>query len=356
VRLAFTHAFCWPEVQRGGERLLHELAGAMARRGHTVTILSSASTRRTSVEDGVRVVRLRHPAVTDKMTEEHWFGKHVFWPLLRGRYDVVHSLGIDDAAASIVAARVHPRRRTVLTHLGIPSREHYQDDPDFHWHEFVARHIDVFGCMSRYAARTLETDYGRAAALTPGGVHLERFAVSRRRSEHPTLFYSGALTEPRKHLDDLLAALAILAVDVPEVRLRLAGSGDPTALIAAAPPAARDRVDVVPNASPELSALYGEAWATVLPSEYEAFGIVLVESLACGTPIVVCDHAAPPELAQPGVGVVAPPRDPAALADACRRAFDLVREPGIEQRCRAAAAPYDWDTGVAPAVEALYTG
>jgi hypothetical protein len=71
---------------------------------------------------------------------------------------------------------------------------------------------------------------------------------------------------------------------------------------------------------------------------------------------VVCDDSAPPELAQPGVGEVATPRDPASLADACRRAFALVREPGIEARCRAAAAPYDWDTGVAPAVEQLYTG
>ena len=87
---------------------------------------------------------------------------------------------------------------------------------------------------------------------------------------------------------------------------------------------------------------------------------MLVESLACGTPVVVADHSSLPELAQPGVGVVArigePPGNPAALADACAKALALAREDGIRERCRAAAEPYDWDGAVAPMVESLYLG
>jgi phosphatidylinositol alpha-mannosyltransferase len=374
MRVALTHVYCWPEVLRGGERFLHELSGALARRGHDVTILSSASQPGTAVEEersegppaeghaaesgvtrghGVRVVRLRSPRGSG-LAQEKRFGRAVLVPLLRGRFDVVHSLGIYDSCASIVAARVHRRRRTVYTHLGIPLRSYYEQQPDFAYHRFVARYIDVFGCMSRHAAAMLEEGFGRTAALTPGGVHLHRFTMSRRRAERPTLLYSGAITEPRKHVDDLLEAVAILSRDLPDVRLRLVGQGDPSALLAAAPPAARERTEVLPPVTSGLSDLYGDAWATVLPSVNEAFGIVLVESLACGTPIVVCDHSAPPELVQPGTGAIARPRDPASLAEACAQALARSREPGIEARCRAAAEPYDWDTRIAPAVEALY--
>jgi rhamnosyl/mannosyltransferase len=89
---------------------------------------------------------------------------------------------------------------------------------------------------------------------------------------------------------------------------------------------------------------------------YEAFGLVLLESLACGTPVVAADHSALPELVAPGTGVLSPPEDPGSLAEACRRALELTREPGITERCRAAAAPYDWDTALAPHMEAVYEG
>ena len=45
---------------------------------------------------------------------------------------------------------------------------------------------------------------------------------------------------------------------------------------------------------------YGRAWATCLPSRYDSFGMVLVESLACGTPLVTTTEGAPQELVQPG--------------------------------------------------------
>jgi phosphatidylinositol alpha-mannosyltransferase len=353
LRIAYTSVYCWPDVVRGGERLLHELSRSMARRGHDVTVLSTSSQPGDSVEEAVRVVRLPTPPGEGGQVE-YAFGRRLLRHLVRGHYDVVHSLGPADASASIIAAGMRRRRQTVYTHLGIPIRSYYEQQPDWRWHRFVAKHIDVYGCMSHHAARLCEEGFGRRAALTPGGVHLDHFTTSPRRAEQPTLVFAGALTEPRKHVDDLLDAVAILAGRRPDVRLRLLGPGDPSALLAAAPDEARSRTEVLSPDSSDLTEVYGTAWATVLPSVSEAFGIVLVESLACGTPIVVCDDSAPPELAQPGVGEVAAPRDPASLAAACDRALDLVQQEGIQGRCRAAAEPYDWDRSVAPMVEALY--
>jgi phosphatidylinositol alpha-mannosyltransferase len=352
VRVALTHPYCWPEVRRGGERLLHELGGALARRGHDVTILSSASDPGRTVEDGVRVVRLPAPRGSG-LRQELRFSRTVLPSLLRERFDVVHSLGPGDACASIAAARVR-RHRTVFTHLGIPIREWFAERADFRHQRFIARYADVYTCLSQHAATTFQSGFGRRAKVTPGGVRLASFEPTTSRAPQPTLLYSGSLDEPRKQLGDLLQALPIVARSQPDVRLWLSGPGDPSELVASAPAEARERTERLPLGTPDLSPVYGEAWATVLPSKWEAFGLVLLESLACGTPVVAADHASLPELIEAGTGALAAPEDPASLAEACLTALELATQDGIVDRCRARAVPYDWDAGIAPLFERLY--
>jgi glycosyltransferase involved in cell wall biosynthesis len=102
---------------------------------------------------------------------------------------------------------------------------------------------------------------------------------------------------------------------------------------------------------------YGRAWVTCLPSTHDSFGMALLESLACGTPLVTTTHSAPQELVDAGVtGELCPPQDPAALADACLRGFALARRPQTVAACRASAEPHDWDAGLAPLCERLYAG
>jgi phosphatidylinositol alpha-mannosyltransferase len=359
VRLALTHTYCWPDVRRGGERFLHELAGSLARRGHAVSIISSARRPGRAVEDGVDVIRLPGPAGTG-IRQELRFGRTVFPPLLARRFDAVHSLGPGDGASSIVAAQLVRRlgqpRRTVFTHLGTPLRSYYEQQPDWRYQRFIAQHVDVYGCLSDHAARAFAEGFGRRPARTPGGVRLARFAPAAARASRPTLLYSGTFAEERKRVPDLLEAVALLSQDEPSVRLWLSGPGDPAPLLAAAPRAARERTEVLPLGTPDMGGIYGRAWVTVLPAVYEAFGLVLLESLACGTPVVAIDHAGPPELVANGTGALAAPEDPRSLADACRRALSLSREPDIADRCRAAAAPFDWDAALAPRMEALYDG
>jgi glycosyltransferase involved in cell wall biosynthesis len=359
VRLALTHTYCWPEVRRGGERFLHELAGALARRGHDVSILSSARNPGRAIEDGVDVVRLPSPRGSG-IRQELRFGRTVLPPLLARRFDAVHSFGPGDAASSIVAARllrgVRQHRRTVFTHLGAPLRSYYEHQPDWHHQRFIARHVDVYGCLSDHATRAFVDGFGRRPTRTPGGVRLARFAPAKERAAGPTLLYAGTFAEERKRVPDLLEAVALLSEDEPDVRLWLTGPGDPAPLVAAAPRAARERTEVLPLGTPDMAAIYGRAWVTVLPSVHEAFGLVLLESLACGTPVVAADHGGPPELVTPETGALAAPEDPGSLAEACRRALELSRQPRIVDRCRAAAAPYDWDSELAPRMEAIYEG
>lgn len=338
-----------------------ETARALARRGHAVTIITSGYEGiGTRTDNGVTTEKLRR-RFDDAERHQLWFGPRIAARLLRGRFDAVHAMMPSDALAAI-ATRPIARHRVLYEELGVPSIEWWREPmpgrpplKDRPVRHLVARYVDVYGCMSRHALAEYERLFGTGrGALVPGGVDLVRFRAGPR-AEEPTLLYSGVLDEPRKGVAVLLEALALVAEDVPDVRLWLSGPGETDRLLSAAPAAARDRVEVLQLGDPlDQAARYSAAWVTVLPSVFESFGLVLVESLACGTPIVVADHAAPPELARPGVGFVTSPGDPASLADGLRSALVLARNPDTPERCRAVAREYDWNR-LAAHLEVLYT-
>jgi phosphatidylinositol alpha-mannosyltransferase len=355
VRVAITHAYCWPEVRRGAERIINEVSASLAGRGHEVTLFTAGRARGVDRPDGVRVVRLQR-AFSATHRHERDFGIRLVPRLAARRFDVVHSLGPRDAVAGL-RARSLRGHRTVYWNMGVPERAWWDSIPEGSAHDRIVRDVDVYACMSRYALDFLERDYGRTGTLLPGGVDLERFTRGVARDERPTLLFSGALSEPRKGAAVLLRAVPLIARAVPDVRVWLSGPGDADALLAAAPPTAVDHVEVLDLGDPQQQAdRYARAWATVLPSENEVFGLVLLESLACGTPLVGADNAAIPELCRPGVGVLSRLGDHESLAAACVEALELSQRSGIEDACRAVAAPYDWRTGIAPLLEKVYAG
>jgi glycosyltransferase involved in cell wall biosynthesis len=360
VRIALTHAFCWPEVRRGAERFLPELAAALARRGHEVTHFSAAWDSGRSLERGVDTVRLRR-RFKSQYRHEADFGRRLLPRLAAAHFDAVHSLGRHDAVASIRAARLRrDGRRTVITDLGLPDPVWWRQQGRLQARAAarVVADIDVYSAMSQTAVDHLAANYGRRdGVVVPGGVDLAAFVPAAEREPRPTILFSGAVTEPRKGVHVLLQALALIAASEPDVRLWLSGPGDARALLAGAPSAARERTELlgVGDASAQHER-YGRAWVTCLPSTHDSFGMALLESLACGTPLVTTTHSAPQELVDVGVtGELCAPEDPPALAAACRRGLALARRPQTAAACRASAEPYDWDRGLAPLCERLYT-
>jgi glycosyltransferase involved in cell wall biosynthesis len=360
VRIALTHAFCWPEVRRGAERFLPELAAALARRGHEVVHFSAARQPGREHARGVETVRLRR-LFSEQYRHEADFGRRVLPRLAAERFDAVHSLGRHDAVASIRAARLRrDGRRTVFTDLGLPDPVWWRQQGRLQARAAarVVSQIDVYSAMSQTAVDALAAGYGRGdGVVVPGGVDLTAFAPAPEREAAPTLLFSGAIAEPRKGVAVLLEALPLIAEAEPEVTVWLSGPGDAAPLLAAAPDSARPRVRALGLGAIDGQAeRYGRAWVTCLPSTHDSFGMALLESLACGTPLVTTTHAAPQELVDPGVtGELCPPHDPAALAAACLRALALTRR-GDEtaRRCRESARAYDWDAGLAPLCERLY--
>jgi glycosyltransferase involved in cell wall biosynthesis len=355
MRLALTHAYSWPEVRRGAERIIRELSLALVARGHRVTVLSAG--RPIGRERGPATI-LRTPRFSQNaVRHERLYGAAITPLLAAGRYDAVHSMGPTDALAAIRASRVH-HHRTIYTQLGLPFHWAWDNDPHRAAHERVVADIDVYGCMSRHALQALEDEYGRTGALTPGGVNLKQFVPAKQREAKPTILFSGAVSEPRKGAHTLLAALPLIAAEEPEVQLWLSGPGDASKLLSEAPAEARARTEVLPLGDPDGQAeRYGRAWVTSLPSKWDSFGMVLIEALACGTPIATSTHSALPELVDPGVtGALCEPDDPVSLARAVIECIALSRRSETAEACRASAAPYDWLTGIAPDFEKFYAG
>ena len=270
-------------------------------------------------------------------------------------FDVWHAFGTADAAAAATLSRVRDIT-SVYMDLGI-SEKHWRDRrPDRRLYDVVLRHIDRYVCYSEAAAASVRRDYGRRVDVIGGGVDMRAYRPVGTRNPTPVFLFPSTVDDPRKNFPLLLVAFGLLRHRRPDAELWHVGPGNAAAVMEAAPAAARGATRSLGVVAPEeLIDLYGRTWVTVLPSRGEAFGMVVVESLACGRPAVVLADAGPAELVPPGTGFASEPT-PDALAEALERALELAELPGTEEACRAAAEPYDWRHGIVPKVEALYRG
>src|SRR4051794_11705189 len=367
MRVALTSVHCWPDVRRGGERYVHELAAALTRAGHDVEVVSTGAApgRGTELDVPVRRLPVRsaprrfYPPPWSDLAVEAAFGAqtavHVLPAAVAGRVDVWHATSTGDGAAATVAGRLRPRLATVFTDHGFPARRSRDARPDRRLHRQVVRGIGAYVCVSAAAASYLQSDFGRTAEVVPPGV---RFDAHRPAARHPrpVLLYAGSLVEERKGLPLLLEAVALLRASGPELDLWLCGQGDARPLLDAAPPAGRVAVTRCgPLSDEELRTAYAQAWVTVLPSRAESFGMTVVESMASGTPaVVLTDGGGPAEIVDSPAGGRRAGAPPEARAGGCAGALELAQQRGRVDACGARAREFDGDIAVVPAMEGVY--
>jgi glycosyltransferase involved in cell wall biosynthesis len=156
-------------------------------------------------------------------------------------------------------------------------------------------------------------------------------AADQRRVSGQILFVG--IVRQAKGLDVLFQALRELRRVQPTIRLKVVGDpfyrsyrqeadrlGDLAKELGVA-----DCVELVGKKSPaETAQLMAESQVVVLPSRRESFGTVLIEALACGTPVVATRSGGPEDVVTPSVGKLVPPDDSAALA---RALADVLGEP-----------------------------
>jgi glycosyltransferase involved in cell wall biosynthesis len=343
-RVALLNPCYWPEVRRGSERFARELAdGLLARGGRPTLITSHPGRPRRAVEDGLRVIRLPRPPqrwLVRRGYESYLTHVPLSYLALRSDdYDVAHALYPSDALA---AARWRTRtgRPAVLSYMGIPTRRWL--DAARGRRRVLTRAAD--GCdavvvLSEFAANEYRQSVGGEVRVIHPGVDLRRFRPAAARAEEPTIVCPAAVEEPRKHVALLLDAFALVRERVPEARLVLSRPRDPGAPARAglhADAAGVQWRDLDDQRS--LARAYGEAWVAVLPAVDEAFGLVLVEALACGTPVVGYAGGGIPEIVdRDGIGRLFERLEPDALAGAILDTLEVAGEAATAGRCRAHA-------------------
>jgi len=215
--------------------------------------------------------------------------------------------------------------------------------------------------VSEKARQFMVEHVGGDAVLIPNGVDCASFSGDQTLPGYPrsgaTLFFIGRIDEPRKGLPTLLAALpAILAVH-PDLEVLVAGPGDVEEVEASLDDELRPHVRFLGLVSEEDKVrAFHSADIYVAPHlGGESFGIVLLEAMASGTPVVASDLEAFRLVLEDGRdGDLFPTGDAGALAEVVN---ELLANPGRRQELtelgRARAAQFDWPV-IARDVERVY--
>jgi phosphatidylinositol alpha-mannosyltransferase len=218
----------------------------------------------------------------------------------------------------------------------------------------VIEKIDAGIAVSESARRVVVEHLGRDAVVIPNGIDPDQPATPRecrfRGGARPRITFLGRLDENRKGLGVLLAALPQIRRVIDELDVVVAGRGT------LSPPEGVRLLGAVSES--EKVELLATSDVFVAPHlDRESFGIVLLEAMAAGAPVVASALPAFADVLRPGgraepLGELVPVGDTSALARAVIETIEHPR-PGRVRSARAHARRYDWSE-VARAITAVY--
>jgi phosphatidylinositol alpha-mannosyltransferase len=246
----------------------------------------------------------------------------------------------------------------------------------FHTATARSRALQVFGttlqpalekitgriAVSPAARKVVVEHLGHDAVLVPNGVFVDHFAGASPLAglpARPRVVFLGRIDEPRKGLQVLLEALPLVLKGIPDLELLVAGPGDLEELEEELAEDLRPHVRLLGLvAEADKASVYASGDVYCAPNTHgESFGIVLIEAMAAGTPVVASDLPAFRRVLDDGeAGVLVPVGDAVALADAL---VDLLTDPERRRRLASSASrfvhAYDWHHVARQVVEVYET-
>jgi len=345
----------------GAESYVSTMAEALVERGHRVSIIALGKGNLSNGQ--VRLIQLAAP-------RWHWFlyrglpfGKSMAMPVReiewsRRAWSALMELNAQDPVDVVETGETMVLQQTtrgrkpsvVIRGHGNPLAIKRFSGKRVGWGDRLGRKLQVAGVRRAKAitavsafqageiARDLDVKQDTISVIpNPISERLLRCALAQTQNEpeSPTVLYTGRI-EYRKGTLDLLRSTPLVARQFPNVKYLIVGARDSsinneTLDEVLNQPDVRLHVEFCGHVPwQQLAEWYARASVFVMPSYYETFGISVIEAMAFGLPVVATNAGGLPEVVQDNVtGILVPPKDPNALADAIVR---LLRDPELRRR------------------------
>jgi phosphatidyl-myo-inositol alpha-mannosyltransferase len=343
MRVGIVSPYPW-DVPGGVVAHISDLAEALIARGHDVAVMTPVDDDETPLPSYVtragRSVPIPYNGSVSRLLLGPVSAARVRRWLHDGEFDVLHVHSPETFSLSLLALG-NARGPIVATfHASNPKSRilAMMQNPLQVYLEKLSGRIAV----SPSARKTIVDHLGGDAVVVPNGVHIAKYAGALPMPGWPgtggAIGFVGRVDEERKGLGVLFAALPMIRREHPEVRVLMAGPG---------------KFDDAPEGVTMLGRVSDADKARLLASVDifaapnvggESFGIVLLEAMAAGAPIVASNLDAFARVLDDGaLGQLAAVGDPVALAAACSA---LLASPSRREELRTAArhavARYDW--------------
>lgn len=295
------------------------------------------------MEDGLPITRHWRPP--EGLLRKRRFQEHLthvpftYMDLVRGDDLLAQAFYPTDGVAAVRWAK-RTGRPAVLHYGGIPQRD-----------VLAARRLrlrvaaealyeaDAVIVDTEAAAHGMRRWFGIDARVINPGVRLDRFRAGGERDERPTIACAAAVDDARKRVPLLLRAFAVVRRGRPDARLLLPApldTGLAQRLLAENP-----GVELFQQDPMALERVFQRAWTSALTAYNEAFGLVIVESLACGTPVVAARDGGVPEIVdRPALGRLFEGDAPEDVARALLETLDMAHDAGVAAACRSRAEQF----------------
>ncbi|MFF1822746.1 glycosyltransferase family 4 protein [Kribbella sp. NPDC058245] len=332
----------------GVQNHVRDLAEALLDLGHEVSVLAPVDDNEVPpyVVSSGRAVGVPYNGSVARVTFGPRTAARVKSWLAEGDFDVVHVHEPTTPSASIIALwsaggpfvatfhtwQVRSRAMSAAASLLRPALEK----------------IDARIAVSENARSMMVQHVGGEAVVIPNGLYTARFKGSPRQEWQGdgTISFLGRLDEPRKGLGVLLKAVPALVTKRPGLKVLVAGAGQADEAWRSLPFWCRDNVLFLGMVDDEARAdmLAGSDVYIAPHLGGESFGIVLLEAMAAGAPVLASDLPAFRQVLENGrLGDLFEPGDVGILTD---RILHLLDSPADRERLRSAGLTavqaYDW--------------
>jgi phosphatidylinositol alpha-mannosyltransferase len=349
LRVGIVCPYSW-DVPGGVQTHVRDLAHALMDHGHVVSVLAPGDDE--PDEDFVypagRAVPVHYNGSVARLAFGPLSAQRVRRWIDEGAFDVLHVHEPAAPSVSLVACWAAEGPMVGTFHTSNPRSRAMTVGANI-----LQTAVEKLGAriaVSEPARQTLREHLGVDSVVIPNGVDVTAYAEAKPLEVMPagseTVAFLGRLDEPRKGFEVLARAIPAIVRARPQARFLVVGPGDPEEALAGLPGPMVERIHLLGRVSDEDKArALATADVFVAPNTGgESFGIVLLEAMSAGAPVVASDLEAFARVLDHGrVGRLFPNGDAQALA---RSVVELLQHP--EQRAELSDAGlhqayrFDW--------------